>query len=87
MLIYIVGSYAPGHAFPYTTELFPSTVRGFVTGLWTVIGNFFASLIPYIGLLTDKMQVHFLSGFVPFALFAFVMSFFLPETIHDTLQN
>ena len=82
-----MGSFLTGHAFPYTSELFPSTVRGFATGFWVVVGTSFSSLIPYIGLLTDKIGVHFLSGFVPFALLGFVMSFFLPETIHDTLNN
>jgi len=87
VFICLVGSYLTGHVFPYTTELFPSTVRGFATGFWSIIGNLSGSLIPYMGVFTDKMHIHFLSGFMPLAFFSFVMSFFMPETMHDTLQN
>lgn len=87
MFICIVGSFLSGHNSPYTTELFPSTVRGFVIGFWTVAGNLLGSIIPYVGLVTEKMKVHFLSGFIPFSVLAFAFSFLMPETINDTLQN
>ena len=52
-----------------------------------MVANIFNSLIPYMGLITEKMHVHFLSGFVPLALVSFVMSFFLPETINKKVEN
>lgn len=82
-----MGSYIPGYIYIYNTELFPSNVRGFSVGVFTFFGTTIASLIPFIGVLTDKMGVHFLSGFVPFALLTFIGCFFLPETLGKTLQN
>ena len=87
VLICLVGSYIAGHVFAYVSELFPSTVRGFVMGLVFISGNLSASLIPYIGLLTDFLGAHFLSGFVPFSLGTLVFSFYLPDMINETLEN
>lgn len=87
MLICLVGSYISGYIYIYNTELFPSNVRGFSVGVFTFFGTTIASLIPLIGVATDKLGVHFLSGFVPFAMCTFIFSFFLPETLNITLQN
>jgi hypothetical protein len=83
----IVGSYLPPQVYNYPTEIYPSTYRGFVSGLVIVVGNMAASLIPYMGVLAKRLGVHFLSGFLPLAWFSFIFAFFLPETIHKTLQN
>ena len=62
-------------------------MRGFVCGVMNCIGNFSASLIPYMGVLTDYLGVHFLSGFLPLSFMTFVFSFFLPETMNIKVEN
>lgn len=87
VFICMAGSIIPGHIYNYATELFPSHFRGFVLGFFTLVGTFTASLIPYIGLLADYLNLHFLSVFFPLSLTLFLVSFCLPETIHKILDN
>jgi hypothetical protein len=76
-----------GHTYTYANELFPSNVRGFGVGMFTIIANIAASFIPYIGVLSDKLGVHFLSEFVPLTLLVLLGSIPMTETMNRKMQN
>jgi hypothetical protein len=76
-----------GHTYTYANELFPSNVRGFGVGIFTIIANILASSVPYVGVLSDKLGVHFLSEFVPLSLLVFIGSIPMTETMNRKMQN
>lgn len=76
-----------GHIYVYASELFPSSVRGFSVGLFTIVANVVASFVPYFGLLARRLGVHFLSLFVPLCFCVFLASLPMPETMNRKLQN
>jgi MFS family permease len=83
----LLGGYISGYIYNYITELFPSNVRGFAGGIFSFVGTLTTSFIPYVAVITDKLGVHFVCGFLPFALVAFLGSFIMPETMNKPLKN
>lgn len=81
------GAFGFSYCFLYNVELFPSHVRGFSLGLITFFFNLISSAIPFFGVLTEKLGVHFITCLMPFSLLAFVASKYLPETLNKVLDN
>lgn len=83
----LLGSFGFAYCYLYSVELFPSNVRGFTMGVLIFFINLSSSAIPYLGLLTDHLGLHFLTCLLPFSLLALVASCFLPETHNQILKN
>ena len=75
------------YVFLYIVEIFPSHVRVITNGVLIFTLNVTSSSIPYIGLVTDQLGLHFMTGLFPFAVIAFIACFFLPETKDKILKN
>ena len=75
------------YIFLYNVELFPSNVRGFTMGIMIFLFNMISTSIPFMGILTDKLHLHFMTCLLPYGLIAFIGSFKLPETFNKTLEN
>ena len=71
----------------YASEMFPSNLRGFAVGISNILANIAASLVPYFGLIADKLRVHFLALFIPISFLVLIGSFPMPETMNKKLQN
>ena len=83
----ILGAFGYAYCFLYNVELFPSHVRGFTIGVLAFLFNMGSTAIPYLGILTDWLGLHFLSCLAPFGLMGLVASCYLPETQKQILKN
>ena len=83
----IQGAFGLAYCFLYAVELFPSHVRGFTMAVLIFFINLSTSVIPYLGVFTDRLGLHFLSCLLPFSLLSLVASSFLPETQNQLLKN
>lgn len=56
-------------------------------GSVTLASNLVSSLLPFMGTFSESHGVHFVADLAPFALLAFVGSFFLPNTLNKRLKD
>ena len=76
----LLGGYAWSFIYLYNSELFPVQVSARTLGTVSFVSRQTVSLIPFCFTLAEKMDVHFLSTYLPFAVLGLVGSLALPGT-------